>query len=95
MALVLAEYGEPVVREGRGFRARACALPTPKGLWQGWIEFNPTNGEPSFRSPAETVQTSRVDVTDWATTRTADELAAALHRALGRLGRLATSPSSR
>lgn len=95
VALVLAEYGEAVL--SRGFRARACALPTTKGLWQGWIEFNPTNGEPSFRSPAETVQPSRTLVTDWAVSLTPDHLASALDRALARLGyptRL-ISPSSR
>ena len=87
MAFVLAEYGDPVVGpEGEGFRARACALPTRTGLWQGWIEFNPTNGEPTFRSPHETVQPSRISVTDWAVTRTPYHLACALERALGRLG---------
>ena len=87
MALVLAEYGETVVGpEGSAFRARACALPTRAGLWQGWIEFNPTNGEPTFRSPHETVQPSRTRITAWAATRTPDHLACALGRALGRLG---------
>ncbi len=87
MAVVLAEYGEPVVGpKGLGFRARACALPTRSGLWQGWIEFNPTNGEPSFRSPHETVQPSRTGVMDWAVSLTPQHLSCALDRALGRLG---------
>ena len=87
MAFVLAEYGEPVVGpEGAGFRARACALPTRTGLWHGWIEFNPTNGEPTFKSPRETVQPSSTGVKTWAATRTPYQLAGALDRALARLG---------
>lgn len=87
MAVVLAEYGEPVVGpKGSGFRARACALPTRGGLWQGWIEFNPTNGEPSFRSPHETLQPTRTSVMAWAVSLTPDHLSCVLDRALGRLG---------
>ena len=87
MALVLAEYLETVGGpKGVGFRARACALPTRGGLWQAWIEFNPTNGDPTFKSPNETLQPTRTSVTDWAATRTPSYLAGALDRALTRLG---------
>jgi hypothetical protein len=86
VALVLAEFGEPVVGpEGRAFRAKACALPTKTGLWQGWIEFNPTNGAPTFRSPQETTQPSRVGVVNWAGGLTPNYLEAALDRALFRI----------
>jgi hypothetical protein len=91
VALVLAEYGEVVVGpEGAGFRARACALPTRAGLWKGWIEFNPTNGDPTFKSPQETMQSSRTGVVNWAVNVTPRELDQALDRALERLG----SPTS-
>jgi hypothetical protein len=94
VAVVLAEYGDTVVGpEGDAFRARACALPTRAGQWQGWIEFNPTNGDPTFRSPHETLQPNRTGVIDWAVSRTPHQLACALDRARGRLG--LTSPSSR
>ena len=87
MAHVLAEYGEVVAaRAGIAFRARACALPTRSGLWKGWIEFNPTNGDPTFRSPQETMQSSRTGVMNWAINMTPNELDLALDRALGRLG---------
>jgi hypothetical protein len=87
VALVLAEYLETIEGPGgTGFRARALALPTRTGLWEGWIEFNPTNGDPTFRSPNETLQPSRISVADWAATRTPRHLADALDRAMTRLG---------
>lgn len=87
MAVVLAEYTETIVDpRGKRFRARACALPTPKGAWQGWIEFDPIDGAPRFRSPRETEQPTRTDVIEWADRLTSRHLEHALARALGRLG---------
>jgi hypothetical protein len=87
VALVLTEFQDPIKDlSGNGFRARACALPNAKGLWQGWIEFNPTNGDPTFRSPAETMQATRSGVVKWAAGLTADHLMCALDRARVRLG---------
>jgi hypothetical protein len=88
MAVILADFKQPVVGpNGGSFRARACALPT-RGTWQGWIEFNPLNGDPTFRSPRETVQPTRTDVAHWATGLTPHCLAGALDRALDRLSPL-------
>ena len=87
MALVLNEFREPIVDpNGNGFKAKACALPNAKGLWQGWIEFNPTNGSPTFRSPAETMQATRSGVVKWAASLTTDHLSCALDRARVRIG---------
>ena len=86
MAMVVAEFGEPVRGpSGSGFRARACALATPRGQWQGWIEFDPIDGAPTFRSPHETIVATRSAVVLWASELTASHLERALTRALGRL----------
>ena len=86
MALVLTEFREPVVDPGGNeFRAKACALPTSRGLWQGWIEFNPVNGDPTFRSPNETMQPTRSGVVRWAAGLTPDYLVCALDRARQRV----------
>ena len=86
MAVVLAEYeGMVVGPKGHAFRARACALPTRQGGWHGWIEFDPIDGAPRFRSPHETTQTTRSGVVTWASSLTPYHLECALDRALGRL----------
>ena len=89
MAVIVADFEEPVVGPNGGtFRARACALSTPRGTWQGWIEFNPLNGDPTFRSPRETLQPTRTAVVHWAVGLTPSCLAGALDRALERLSPL-------
>lgn len=86
MAVILADFKEPVVgADGGAFRARACGLPKSTGRWQGWIEFNPVNGAPTFRSPYETEQPSSHELKQWAGDLTPDYLEHALTRALGRL----------
>jgi len=86
MAVIVAEFKEPVVgRNGVEFKARACGLSMATGQWRGWIEFNPLNGAPTFRSPYETVQPSSTDLRQWAGDLTPDYLEHALTRALGRL----------
>ena len=53
------------------------------GMWQGWIEFDPTgDGEP-IRSQRETTQPNRKDTEYWASGLTPVYLEGALGRALG------------
>ena len=86
MAVIVADFKEPVVGpDGVEFRARACGLSKSTGQWRGWIEFNPTNGAPTFRSPYETEQASSNGLREWAGDLTPDYLENALTRALGRL----------
>jgi hypothetical protein len=86
MAVIVADFKEPVVgRDGVEFRARACGLSKATGQWRGWIEFNPLNGAPTFRSPYETVQSSSDELRQWADDLTPRFLEDALSRALGRL----------
>jgi hypothetical protein len=89
MAVIVADFKQPVVGpDGGTFRARVCALSTSRGSWQGWIEFNPLNGDPTFRSPRETLQPTRTDVVHWADGLTPHWLEGALERALDRLSPL-------
>lgn len=86
MAVIVAEYQQPVTGpNGVACKARACALATPKGAWHGWIEFNPLNGAPTFRSPRETEQPSRQAIILWAGALTPPRLEESLDRALERL----------
>jgi hypothetical protein len=85
MAVIVADFKEPVVGpDGVEFRARACGL-SHSGQWRGWIEFNPLNGAPTFRSPYETEQPSSSQLREWAGDLTPGYLEDALTRALGRL----------
>ncbi len=87
MAVIVAEYKQPVTGpNGVACKAKACALATPKGAWHGWIEFNPLDGAPTFRSPRETEQPSRQAIILWADALTVPRLEASLDRALERLG---------
>lgn len=87
MAVIVAEFAEPVAgRNGLNCRARACALSTRRGDWHGWIEFNPTNGAPTFISPRETEQPTRHAIAVWADGLTPPALEEALDRALTRIG---------
>jgi hypothetical protein len=54
----------------------------PDGLWEGWIEFIPTDGGAPLRSRRETTQPNRDDAVYWATGLTPVYLEGALERAL-------------
>jgi hypothetical protein len=86
MAVILTEYPQTITGpDGLRCRARACALSTPKGAWQGWIEFNPIDGAPTFRSPREVEHRSMKALSIWADTLTPPALEQSLQRALRRL----------
>jgi hypothetical protein len=56
------------IREGnRIYAARACGRERADGLWEGWIEFDPTDGAETLRSERETTQPNLVDLQYWAT----------------------------
>jgi hypothetical protein len=92
MAEVFVEFSEPVMaKDGRAFHARACGSEMDRHLWQGWLEFVPTDGGVPVRSSRETTQPNRQDAEYWATGLTPVYLEGALDRALNPLPR-ATSP---
>ncbi len=83
MAEVLVKYvGRFEASDGRGFEAQACAREVRGGLWEGWIEFMPTDGGAALRTGRETTQPKRTDAEYWATGLTAAYLQGALRRAL-------------
>ena len=87
MAEVFAEYPAPI--EGGNsvlYIARAVGAQADDGLWQGWIEFVPIDGDGSvLRSPRETTQPNRTDLEYWATGLTPVYLEGSLRRALNPL----------
>jgi hypothetical protein len=83
MAEVLAQFAEPVRgSDGRLYHAQACGAPMPDGIWEGWVEFVPSDGGAPLRSPRETTQPNGKDAAYWASGLTAIYLEGALTRAL-------------
>lgn len=83
MAQTLLEFSAPVeAANGTRYRARACGVPMPDGLWHGWIEFEPIGGGEPVRSPRETTQPNRTDAEYWASGLTPIYLQGSLRRAL-------------
>jgi hypothetical protein len=69
---------------GRTYIAHACGSEMPDGLWQGWLEFLPTDGGTPLATGRETTQPNRTDTEYWATGLTEVYLEGALQRALDR-----------
>ena len=95
MAEVLVEFAEPVRNgDGKTYTARACGSEMPDGMWQGWIEFLSSEGEP-VRSSRETTQPNRQDTIYWATGLTPVFLEGCLTRTLKQPFRRVGQPSAR
>ena len=71
---------------GRTYIAHACGSEMSDGLWQGWVEFLPTDGGTALATGRETTQPNRTDTEYWATGLTEVYLEGALQRALDRAG---------
>ena len=67
--------------EGRVHVARVCGREGEDGRWEGWIEFDPGDGDAVLRTPRETGQPDRAALEYWATGLTATYLEGALERA--------------
>ena len=81
MAVVLAEFADPITYNGVPYRAQACGAELGH-LWEGWIEFLPVDGGPPVRSARETTQPNFTDAQYWASGLTRVYLDGALNRAL-------------
>lgn len=82
MAEVLVQFDAVVTaNDGRRFRPRACGRPTGN-VWEGWIEFVPSDSGAPVRTPRETEQPNRNDLLYWAQGLTQVYLEGALARAL-------------
>lgn len=83
MAETLIQFETAILApDGTPYRACACGSSMADGLWQGWIEFTPVGGGPTFRSGRETTQPNRADMVYWATGLSPVYLDGALRRAL-------------
>ena len=83
MADVLVTFSDPVTAtDGAIYLARACGREMADGRWEGWIEFERTDGSEVIRSARETTQPNRTDTEYWATGLTPVYLEGALERAI-------------
>src|SRR5687767_3201980 len=88
MSEVLVVFDQPIEGPGgQNFFARVCARPVDN-IWEGWIEFQATDGETAVATPRETEQATRKELEYWAQGLAETYLQGALDRAL-RSGRLA------
>jgi hypothetical protein len=84
MAEIIATYGHLLTSpDSHAYTARACGRRRDDdGLWEGWLEFVPSDGSPVIRSARETTQPNLADLDYWATGLTAVYLEGALERTL-------------
>lgn len=81
MAVVLAEFADPITYGGVAYRAQVCG--TQMGhLWEAWIEFIPLDGGAAVRSSRETTQPNFDGAQYWANGLTHVYLEGALNRAM-------------
>jgi hypothetical protein len=93
MAEVLVQFPERLTTsDGLKYVAQACGAPNADGLWEGWIEFLPTDGGRPLRSSRETTQPKRTDAEYWASGLTGVYLEGALERALNPRVRKVVAP---
>ena len=93
MAEVFVVFSEAVSGpDGQTYTARACGGEMADGRWQGWLEFDATDGSGTYRSPRETTQPNRTDLAYWATGLTPVYLEGALVRTV-RPGPVRAGPS--
>ena len=83
MALIVRAISEPLVTTGGGlYTARICGRQRSDGVWEGWVEYEPTDGSPVLRTPRETTQPKLTDLEYWAGGLTPVYLEGALERAI-------------
>ncbi|MGE3402103.1 MAG: hypothetical protein AB7K63_05900 [Vicinamibacterales bacterium] len=81
MAEVLVEFDRPVTVDGTTYSARAVGRRADDGMWEGWLEFVPVEGEPVIGA-VESRQPEYEHLVYWATGLTSVFLEGALARAL-------------
>lgn len=73
-----------VATDGLAYIARAWGREDADGQWKGWIEFEPRDGGPLLRAPAEVELEARTDFERWAFSLAATDLEVALEQARDR-----------
>lgn len=82
MTDVLHDFGIIQVGDGRAYHVRACGSELDETVWQGWLEFEPSETPGAvLRSPRETTQPNRTDAVYWATGLSVVYIEGALERA--------------
>jgi hypothetical protein len=86
MSELIYEHPAKVTDHGTTYTARVRGAERPDGTWQGWLEFQPNDGnKPVLRTDPETSQPNRVTIRYWALGLEPLYLEGALARAQGRL----------
>ena len=80
MAEVVYLFTEPIVADGRAYKAQVCGR-IAGHVWEGWIEFEDPHGE-VLRTARETTQPKRDDLIYWASGLSMTYLEGAFARAL-------------
>jgi hypothetical protein len=87
MAEVLASFDTPIADRFGTFRARAVGRQAGDGMWDGWIEFLPVDGNSELLvGGVESRQPERHDLVYWATGLSPVYLEGALQRARNPIG---------
>ena len=82
MAEVFMSFDTPVRDQHGTYHARVVGRHAEDGMWEGWLEFVPIDGEtPVFVGPVESRQPERHDLVYWSTGLTPVFLEGALQRA--------------
>ena len=93
MAEVLLEFENTWTGpDGKTYEARACSREREDKLWEGWLEFTPTDGSEVIQTDRETTQPNRDDTVYWAGGLTFAYIDGALTRLLKPLPKLAVRP---
>jgi hypothetical protein len=72
-------------KDGITYEVEACGGTTPDGLWEGWLEFSPSESAlPVLRTDRETTQPNRQALEYWATGLEPVYFEGAFNRALER-----------
>jgi hypothetical protein len=80
MAEVLATFDDPVTDNSGSYHARAVGRLAEDGMWEGWLEFSPAEGD-TLVTGVESRQPERTHLAYWATGLTYVYLEGALVRA--------------
>jgi hypothetical protein len=84
MAHVISIYARSplTLTDGRVYVPQACGRRREDGMWEGWLEFVPSDGAAVLRSERETTQPNLADLEYWASGLTPVYLQGALERTL-------------
>jgi hypothetical protein len=92
MAMTVHAFPRAIPGRMRTYGPRACGRERADGLWEGWIEFDATDGAETLRSERETTQPNLADLKYWATGLSDVYLEGVMARILTRSGAAIDQP---